>query len=133
MNVEMREKMICCMLAAILFFWGISAGSTAMNSSFSRLANLTGTTNETLCSVKYITEETSVCTPAMLSKSIQMIRGNSARTMIRWQDRTVLLFLAGVFLQYLFYYQSAESKEDGQLFLCRSVIVDYIHLKDSGE
>lgn len=36
-------------------------------------------------------------------------------------------------LLYRSIYQSSESKEDGQLFSCRSVIIDYIHQKDSGE
>ncbi len=131
MNAEIKQKIICCVLATIIFLWGISVVVTTANSSFLSSINVKSTTNTILCSTDHIMKESVVCIPSMLNKSMDAIRSRAGGS---WQNKSVYLFLVvGCFLQYLFYYQSAESKEDGQLFLCRSVIVDYIHLKDSGE
>lgn len=132
MNVKVSGKIICCLIAVIVLFLGIGAEVSATDSSFSRAINETSTTNQTLRSTEGILDEAPICTLSMLQDGMRGIHGNMTSVMNRWQDRTIVLFLVvGSFLQFLFY-QSTESKEDGQLFLCRSVIVDYIHLKDSG-
>lgn len=133
MNVANVDKFICCMLATILLFMGIGVAMSANNSSSLCTENTTAFTDAVLSSVEYGIEEPTVCSLSMLNNSASIVQ-NSMTGMIRWQDRGILMFfIVGSFLQYLFYYQSAECKEDGQLFLCRSAVVDYIHLKDSGE
>lgn len=131
MNAKMSRKILCCIVAVVLFILGISVEISAADSSFLDATNVTSTANQTLRSTEDIVEETPVCTPNMLQNSMNAIRGNMTSA-TRWQDRTMVLFLIVVSVLQFLFYQSTEAKEDGQLFLCRSVIVDYIHLKDSG-
>ena len=134
MTVNVREKTICFILAIILFFLGITVENSTVDTSFSRSKTEMGTTVSTLRSVKSVVEEETACTLNMIGNSSSFLRANMPNSITKGQYRAILSFLVvGSFLQYLFYYQSAESKEDGQLFLCRTVVVDYIHLKDSGE
>lgn len=131
MERELREQIICCMMAAILLFMGMSVDAKAAKSSV-----YCGTTEENayLSSVSYIVEDVVICTPGMLIKNnILVARVNTAPSVLKWNRMVPLIPILGTFLQYLFLYQKAESKEDAQLFLCRSLIIDYIHLKDSGE
>lgn len=134
-KMQLFRKLICMLIVIILFFRGIGVVSVTSGSSFSDSVNVSDIMSEVLYAVDYVVEEPVVCIPAMLSKGFSFsshiaVAGNT----IRWQNREVLLFLVvGVFLQYLFSYQSAEGREDGQLFLCRKMIVDYIHRMDSGE
>lgn len=129
MVLKMRERVICCIVATILFFLGISVETTTVDSSF-----LGTTESASMRSAEHIVNEADVCTPSMLTRGTTSIQRSLTNSVSKWQSRTVLIFLfAGVSLQYLLCYQSAQSKEDGRLFLCRSMIVDYIHLKDSGE
>lgn len=133
MKVNVREKTICFILAIILFFLGMSVEISTADTSFSCSTNMKSTTESVIRSANYVEEET-VCTLNMLGNGCDFLRANMSSTITKGQYRAILSFLiVGSFLQYLFYYQSAESKEDGQLFLCRTVVVDYIHLKDSGE
>jgi len=134
MNIEQREKIVCYILAVVLCLWGMSVAGPTANSSFSRVLNEVGAASATLSSVEHIVEADVVCIPNFMNKNSGVVRNNVSNSTIRWQDRGVLLFfVVGVFQQYLFYYQSAECKEDGRIFSCRTAIVDYIHLKDSGE
>lgn len=134
MNVTKRVKLICCILASILWFLGFGVVLSTTESSFLFADNISSSTENTIRSDEQVVGETRVCTLSMLHQNMEILRGNTIDSMTRWKNREFLLFLVvGWFLQYLFYYQSEESKEDGQLFLCRSAIVDYIHLKDSGE
>lgn len=133
MGAAKSERFICCLLAIVLLFLGISVEIRNVDASFLRAKNEIGTTETIICSADHVEEET-VCTLNMLTNGNDILRGNVTSSMVRGQYRAILSFLiVGSFLQYLFYYQTAESKEDGQLFLCRTVVVDYIHLKDSGE
>lgn len=134
MNITKSVKLICCILALVLCFLGFGVTMSITESSFLCAQKSGIFTETTICSDEDIIEEICVCTVSMLYQGMESIRGNVVGTITRWQNRQfLLLFVVGWFLQYLFYYQSEECKEDGQLFLCRSAIVDYIHLKDSGE
>ena len=127
--LKINEKVICCVLAAIMFFMGMCLETTEADSSFSYATK--SISDVTICSVDYITDDVETCTLDMLNKNTVCIRGNMASAVNKWQNRAVLLFfIAGSSLQYLFYYQSTECKEDGQLLLCRSVAINYIHQKD---
>ena len=127
--LKTNEKIICCFLAIIMFFMGMCLETTKADSSFSCAA--ISLSDATISSVDYITDDVETCTLDMLNKSTVSVRGNMANAMNKWQSRAVLIFfIAGISLQYLFYYQSAECKEDGQLLLCRSVAINYIHQKD---
>ena len=129
MRQERRKQMISCVMAVILFFVGMSVDKTMVKSSF--FGVYTQEKNY-LCSVNYITEDAVIVTPGMLIKNnILIFHENTISSTLKW-NRIVPLIL-GNFGQYLFGYENTESKEDAQLFLCRSIIVDYIHLKDSGE
>ena len=132
MKVEWKERIICCLLAVILCFMGMCVETTTISSSVSYAFS---ENESTLQPVSYIVEEAASCTPNMLSKTNNIfVRNNTANSSNRWNSKAALVvLLAGAFLQDLFYYQNAQGREDGQLFLCRSVAVDYIHLKDSGE
>jgi len=134
MNITKSVKLICCILALVLCFLGFGVTMSFTKSSFF-CAQKSGSVTETAIRLdEDVMEEICVCTISMLNQDMKYIRGNVVGLITRWQNRQFLLFfVAGWFLQYLFYYQSEECKEDGQLFLCRSAIVDYIHLKDSGE
>ncbi len=133
MGVAKREKIICCLIAIVLFFLGMSVDVNNADDSFLYSKNELKSAETTIRSVNHMEEET-VCTLNMIANRNDVFRSNIASFMVKGQYRAILSFLiVGSFLQYLFYYQSAESKEDGQLFLCRTVVVDYIHLKDSGE
>lgn len=133
MSVAKNRKMICCLMAMILLFLGMSVELKSADTSFLCSKNHSCTTRTVIHAANYVEEKT-VCTLNMLTNGNDVLRGNMTSSVIRGQYRAILVFLiVGSFLQYLFYYQSAESKEDGQLFLCRTVVVDYIHLKDSGE
>lgn len=133
MNVKMNGKIICCLIAVIVLFLGISTEVSVADSSFSRATNETSTTGQMIRSSEVVMEEAPVCTISMLQSGTKLIRSNMMNAMNRWQSRAMILFVVvGSILQFLFY-QSAESKEDGQLFLCRSVIVNYIHQKDNGK
>lgn len=134
MHEVSKKNFICCILAMTLVFLGISVAMPTSDSVYLRTTSLESASNSSFYSVNNTIEEPLVCTLTMLNHGFNVIRGNLNGSMIRWQDRDILLFLVvGCFLQYLFYYQSFESKEDGQLFSCRSLIVDYIHMRDSGE
>lgn len=134
MKVNEREKTICFVLAAILLFLGMSVEISTTNTSFSRVTNMENTTESMIRSAGSVVDGETVCTLNMLTNGSDFLRANMSSTITKGQYRAILSFLTvGSFLQYLFYYQTAESKEDGQLFLCRTVVVDYIHLKDSGE
>lgn len=125
--LKTKERIICYMVAVIMFFMGMCLETTKADSSFSCATNATATT---LSSVDYISADVDNCTLDMLNKPTLSIRGNMSSSISRWQGRMVLFFVVGLGLQYLFYYQSEECKEDGQLLLCRSVAVNYIHQKD---
>lgn len=126
--LKTKERFICCLWAAIMCFVGMCLDTTETDSSFSCTTRVS---SAMMCSVDYIEDDVDTCTLDMLNKSVISIRGNIANALNKWQNRAVLLFfIAGVALQYLFFYQSAECKEDGQLLLCRSVAINYIHQKD---
>lgn len=134
MRVNAREKTICFVLAIILLFLGMSVEMSAFDTSFSRTTNMESTTESMIRSVDPVVDGETVCTLNMLGNSSDFLRLHMPSSITKGQYRAILSFLTvGSFLQYLFYYQTAESKEDGQLFSCRTVVVDYIHLKDSGE
>ena len=127
--MKTKERFICCAVAAIMFFIGMCLDTTKIDSSFSYM--MLDASAETINSVDYLTDDVDACTLDMLAKGTMSIRGNVFGSMNKWQNRAVLLLLVvGSALQYLFYYQSEECKEDGQLLLCRSVAVNYIHQKD---
>lgn len=129
MVLEMKERIICCIIAAILFFLGIGMEPSVSNSSILRANE-----SETIRSVEHIVNEAEVCPPSMLTNGATSIQRSLSIVGSRWQDRTLpIILFVGVCLQYLLCYQSEQCREDGQLFLCRSMVVDYIHLKDSGE
>jgi len=128
MFLEMKEKIICCVIATILIFIGMYVETPAIDSSFS---NASKSTNASISSVNHIAEDVESCTVDMLRRSTSVLRGYMENSGSRWNDRANLIFLVvGLFLQYLLYYQSMECKEDGQLLLCRSVAINYIHHKD---
>lgn len=127
-----KDKWISFILAMLICFLGIGVEMTTNNSSL-----CTKNTADTSALSVYL-EEDKLTEPLLGEFFITNHNVNAknfvSASNVRWQNRTYLLVLiVGSFLQYLFCYQSAECKEDGQLFLCRSAIVDYIHLKDSGE
>lgn len=134
MNGANIRNYICIVLAVACVFLGIGAAMPALDSASLCASNSEGALDSFLYSVNNTIEEPPVCTLTMLNHGADAIRGNMNGSFLRWQGRDVLLFLVvGCSLQYLFCYQSSESKEDGQLFSCRSLIVDYIHTRDSGE
>lgn len=134
MKVKKWEKNICCILATILIFLGMSGEGTIADSFFSCAFNIAGNTETSIYAEDTGITVPAVCTISMLKSGSQTIRSAAGGYTYRWQNKLYFsVFCAAAYLLYRFMYQSAESKEDGQLFLCRSVIVDYIHQKDSGE
>lgn len=128
------KKRVCCLCATILLFLGISVSGAIADSAFLHVHNATSASNTFLSSAEQFVQETSICTVDMLSRGFQNASINRNASIGKGQHRLYLsAFHVANFMQYLFYYQSSELKEDGQLFNCRSLIVDYIHLRDSGE
>ena len=126
-----REKMICCIMAVMLLLSGMCVESSATDSSFSHASE---EAFSTIRSASYVADEIASCTTDMLGKGNASIRLNTGNYVNRGQSRIILLFLyVGAILQYLLYYQSSEHRENGQILLCRSVAVDYIHQKDGGK
>ena len=129
MKQERRKQTICYIMAVILLFVGMSVDKTIAKSSF---FSVDTPEKSYVCSVNYIIEDAVIVTPGMLIRNnILVFRRNTMPSVLKW-NRIVSLILEN-FAQYLLGYENTESKEDAQLFLCRSIIVDYIHLKDSGE
>lgn len=132
MKVKMNGKSICCLLAVILFFMGIGVEVSAVDSLSSRTI-FSDYGQSTIDSHEEVMVDSAVCTPNMLRSEMRLSRGSKLNNIVRWQMKSAVVFLVvGNLLQFLFY-QSLEGKEDGQLFACRTMIVDYIHLRDSGE
>ena len=129
MSITKKTRYISFAIAIILLVLGIRLAMPETDSSFLCTKN---TFDVTTFQADNLIKETPMCTVTMLNDGMSMMR-NVSTTITRWRDKAKVIFLLlGVFLQYRFY-QSTECKEDGQLFLCRTVVVDYIHLKDSGE
>ena len=132
MREKVKGRYISCIFAVILFFLGIGAEITAVD-SLSLHAIFSDNTQSAISSSEEIIENAMVCTTNMLRSEIRAGRTAKTGGIYQWQGKAVAVFLVvGNFLQFL-YYQSSEGKEDGQIFSSRTMVVDYIHLKDSGE
>lgn len=122
------EKQICMIIAVTMFFTGMCLEMA--DSSFD-VANRDAVADSAIVAENYVLDVSVPCTMDMIRSRISgicKIFENSVTS--RQQNVTVVFCIVGMFLQYLFYYQSCESKEDAQLFLCRFVAVRYIHQKD---
>ena len=127
--LKVNEKIICCILAIIMFLTGMCLDNIEIDSSF--LCPNSTRQDTTLHSVDYILDDIGSCTLDMLNKGTISIRGTVSNSVNKWKDKSVLYALVvRTDLQELFYYQSSECNEDAQLLLCRSVAVNYIHRKD---
>lgn len=134
MKVKKWKKNICCILATILLFFGMSGDVSVTDSSFLCTSNIASTTETSIAATEIGIIVPAVCTLNMLKGGSQAICSVVGGAVFRWQNKVYFsAFFLTAYLLYRSIYQSTESKEDGQLFLCRSVIVDYIHQKDSGE
>ena len=132
MKVKMNGKSICCLLAVILFFMGIGAEITAVD-SLSLHTYFSNASQSAIGSSEEVSTDVLMCTPSMLRSEMRASRGYRAGSLLQWQAKSAaVLFVVGNLLKFQ-YYQSSEGKEDGQIFSSRTRIVDYIHLRDSGE
>lgn len=129
--VKEKERIICCVIAVILFFMGMCVETSTIESSFSDASNAT---TSTIRSASFIADEEESCTTDMLGKGTSTLRLNVGNYAGKGQSKAVFIFLiVGAILQYLLYYQRAEGRDENQFVLCRSVAVDYIHQKDGGK
>lgn len=127
---ELRKRILCGIIAVIVLFMGMNIEKMMEQSSFFRASETKDTYLSSIC---YVAEDTVFCTPTMLiGNYMPAVRMNSVPSTWKWNRVVPLTSILSTFWQYRFLYQKAECKEDAQLFLCRSVIVDYIHNKDSG-
>ena len=134
METNKKERIICCALAFILFFLGICMEPTSTDSSFFCALKETRGVEARVHQNDYIIETSDTCITSVLGSRTMICRSSTDQTSLRKQTRNVLVSsLVATMLQDLFFYQRAEAKEDGQLFFCRMLIVDYIHQRDSGE
>lgn len=128
--LKINEKLIYCILAAIMLFIGICQDTTETDSLF-LCANLEYA-NVAISSVDYLGENTEPCTSEMIGKNNSMtsLRGELGRSVVRW-DRNVMLFaIVGAILQYLLYLRSTSKGEYYEILHSGTVAVDYIHHKD---
>ena len=133
MKEHVYRRTICCLVAVIMLFLGISAEASAIDSSFLRASNVKSATSASINAIDNIAQSEPACTIAMLQNGLNALRACVNGGFGRGQIRMASMFLmVANFLQFLVY-QETEGKEDGQLFLCRSVVVDYIHQKDNGK
>ena len=124
------EKQICLIIVIAMFFAGRCFEMLETDSSFLCAKNAY-VSSDAIEADSYVVESTAICPLNMIYNGTTTICRNLGNSVMRWQGSAVLLFcIVGMFSQYLFYYQSCECKEDGQLLLCRSVAVKYIHQKD---
>ena len=124
------EKPICLIIVIAMFFVGMCLEMAKTDSSF-LCANTINMESNAIEAENYVMDKTTECTLNMIHNGTSVVCRGLGNSMMRWQGSAIMLFcIVGMFLQYLFYYQSSECKEDGQLLLCRSVAVKYIHQKD---
>lgn len=129
--VKDKERLICCLIAVILFFMGMCIEKSITDSSFLCASN---EVSSTIRSASYVADEVESCTTDMLGKGTSALRLSVGNHANRGQSKAVFIFfVVGVILQYLLYYQRAEGRDENQLVVCRSVAVDYIHQKDGGK
>ena len=128
--LKMFEKQICIIIVIAMFFVGMCLEIAETDSSFLCAKNTYVELNA-MEEENDVIDSTTVCTLDMIHNGTSSICRGLGNPVMRWQGSAVVLFcIVGMFLQYLFYYQSCECKEDGQLLLCRSVAVKYIHQQD---
>lgn len=127
--LKMNERLLCCVVAVILFFIGMCLETAETDSSF--LYAKTMNVESAISSVDYLVESTDSCTTEMIGKNNTIsLRGEMGRNAIRW-DRSILLsIIVGAILQYLLYLNSAVRGEKYAILHSETVAVNYIHHKD---
>ena len=128
--MKMRERIICCGIAIIMFFLGMCLDTIETHSSF--LCATIGHEHAAFSSVDYLTEGADSCTSEMIGKgnSLSTIRGDFGRTSIRWDKTIVLSIVVGAILQYLLYLRSTIAGDCFEILHSDTVAVHYIHCKD---
>ena len=134
MVIKRRKRYICLVMVFILFFLGMGIDVSNTDSSFSYNSSYINAQETYPQETEVSVFSPAICTLNMIRGGSQSLYNVSNSAIIRYHNK--VYFSAFFLIAYLLYrsiYQSSECKEDGQLFLCRSVIIDYIHQKDSGE
>lgn len=127
------EKLICLIIVIGMFFTGMCLEMVQADSSFLCAKNIDAA-DEFIEAESLVMEDMAVFTLNMIHNSTATICRGLEHSSLRWYGSAAVLFsIVGMFLHYLFYYQSCECKEDGQLLLNRSIAVKYIHQKDGGK
>ena len=128
--LKKQEKLICIIIVIGMFFSGMCLEFTQIDSSFLCAKDMDAE-GSLLEEDSLLVSGASIFTLDMMRNSTSLICRELGNSSARHHGGIVLLFsVVGAFSQYLFFYQSCECKEDGQLLLCRSVAVKYIHQKD---
>ncbi len=128
--LKMNEKLICCIIAAILLFMGMCQDIAETDSSF--LCTDLEYANTAISSVDCITESADSCTSEMIGKNNSMwsLHGEFVRNVIRWDKSVLLSMIAGALLQYLLYFYSIINGQCYEILHSGTVAVNYIHHKD---
>ena len=128
--LKMKHRIVCCVIALIMFCVGMCLGCLETDASFLRVTSEHG--KATISSVDYLIEGDDSCTAEMMGKgnSLSTIRGDMGRTTIRWNRTIVLSMIVGVILQYLLYLYGTVAGEYFEILHSDTVVINYIHCKD---
>ncbi len=133
MSTKKAIRYICCLLATILCFLGMSVELTNTDSTFLCALEYSNTSHISMISADTGVTENVECTLNMLkgSHSLQNAMSNTA-SKVRIRTFVYISFCIAT-VWYLSISQKTECKENFEHICCKSVAVDYIHRKDSGE
>ena len=108
--LKTNEKIICCIIAAILLFAGMCLELSEADSSF--LCTSLKQADAAFHSVDYLAQNTDSCTSEMIGKNNSMtaLRGDLGRNGIRWDRSVMLLAIVGAILQFLLYLRSSSKR-----------------------
>lgn len=129
-----KYRNISFVLVWLLLICGILPAMFTKPLAVSCVKNERRIAEEKINSSNQVALELVIYTPRMQSIR-RVISAHTERVAsFRGQKRTVHLFYqTGMFMKERFNYQRAQCREDGKIFSNRTMIIDYIRRKDSGE
>ncbi len=125
---DVQKRILCCLTALIILFAGLPLEMEQMDSFAFCTQN---SSNSYVEPVSYIADDEPVVTLSMLKQPVLTSRVVEMRLATKLVTRLIFQAISMDTLRHILsFYQYEETKEDGQLFLCRCVAIDFIHLMD---
>ncbi len=125
---DIQKRILCCLTALIILFAGLPLEMEQMDPFAFCTQNSSSSYVEP---VSYIANDQPLVTLSMLKQPLLTARVVESHFGTRLVTRLILQAVSVDTLRHILsFYQYEETKEDGQLFLCRCVAIDFIHLMD---